>query len=204
MSEPAAVPVKSTDAAWASFNTPLDPQSLRSFCSDIERLFRINPMLEFSKWQALGGDRYLFAGRNISQEEPFEFEFELQVRELADGYHVDYTNSLKSSTTFKIEPAKEGSKLTIVDNYEGLSEEIRKSRSGEVDRSLTVWAEYLQKFLFIWQRWSRFGLWRWYMRRVWQPMKPTGRRITFILLAISLVEVALIALGAAIFFIEFA
>ena len=66
-----------------------------------------------------------------------------------------------------------------------------------------VWAEYLQRYLLMWVRWRRFGMWRWYMRRVWQPMKPASRRITYILLWISVVEIALIALGVAIYFIEY-
>ena len=41
------------------------------------------------------------------------------------------------------------------------------------------------------------------MKRIWQPMKPMGRRITYILLWITVVELALIALGTAIYFVEF-
>ncbi len=41
------------------------------------------------------------------------------------------------------------------------------------------------------------------MKRVWQPMKPSGRRITYMLLWISLVEIALIALGAGIYWSEY-
>jgi hypothetical protein len=42
------------------------------------------------------------------------------------------------------------------------------------------------------------------MRRVWQPMKPTARRISYMLVWISLFEIALIALGVAIYFSEYA
>jgi len=203
MNDPAPSPEASEDAAWAAINTPLAPNSLKDFCRDIERLFRINPMLEFKKWKSLGNDRYFFSGRNISQEEPFEFEFELQVKELADGLRIDYSQGVKTSTIIKIEAAEQGSKLTITDNYDGLSEEERKSRLGEVDKSLITWLHYLQKFLILWQRWSRFGWWRWYMRRIWQPMKPAGRRITYMLLWISVVEIALILLGTGIYWSEY-
>ena len=74
----------------------------------------------------------------------------------------------------------------------------------EVDKSLALWAQYLQQYLINWQRWSRFRLRCWYIRRVWQPMKPAGRRITYMLLWITVVEIALITLGAAIYFVEFA
>jgi len=200
-----AAPEGAEDAAWASVNTPLSTEALKTFCTDdVERLFRINPYLEFSKWKSLGNGRYLFSAKNISQETPFEFETEVQVKEIPDGIQAEYSDGIKTSTTFKIEPAEQGSRLTVVDRYDGLSEDERQSRLGEVDKSIVVWAEYLQKFLIVWKKWSRFTLWRWYMRRVWQPMKPSGRRITYMLLWITLAEIALIMLGVGIYFAEFA
>ncbi len=203
MNDQAVIPVSTEDAAWASINTPLDVETLKSFCQDIERLFRINPMLEFEKCESLDNDRYFFSGRNISQEPAFDFEFELQIEELPEGLRINYLQGLKTSTTIKIEPAEQGSKLTITDNYDGISEEERKSRMGEVDKSLITWAHYLQKFTLSWKRWSWFGPWRWYMHRVWQPMKPTGRRITYMLLWITAAEIALIALGVGIYWAEY-
>lgn len=192
------------DVAWASTNTPLTVSALNEFCTDIERLFRINPMLEFELWDSRDENHFTFAGRNISQEQPFDFQFELSVRKLGNGFRIDYDKGIKSSTTFTIEPAPQGSKLTITDSYERLPPEERGTHIHEVDKSLVLWAQYLQQYLVNWQRWSRFRLWRWYMRRVWQPMKPAGRRITYMLLWISAAEIALIALGAAIYFVEYA
>ncbi len=196
-------PIEAEDAAWASLNTPLSVAELREFCADTERLFRINPMLEFNKWQALGNNHYLVAGRNISQDPPFDFEHELHVSITEEGIEVSYSAGVKTSTLFRVEPAPQGSRLTIVDRYDGIGEDVRKKRLAEVDRSLVVWANYLQKFLLMWQRWSGHGWWRWYMRRVWQPMKPSARRITYMLLWISVVEITLIVLGAAIYFVEY-
>ena len=191
------------DAAWAAVNTPLSVGDLKQFSLDIERLFRINPMLEFNSFKSLGNNRYTMSGRNISQEGAFDFDVSFQVTELEDGLRIDYDNGIKSSTVVKIEEAPTGSKLTITDHYERLAAEDREKHLDEVDRSLIRWAEYLQQFLVMWKRWHRWGPWRWYMRRVWQPMKPMARRITYILLWISVVEVALIALGVAIWFVEY-
>ncbi len=199
-----SAPTTTEDSAWASVNTPLNIEELKIFCQDIERLFRINPMLEFSKWKNLRGNKYRIAVKNISQEIPFELDTELMVECHAGETTIHYSNGIKKKTVLKIEPSNHGSKLTIIDDYAGMSEEERQSRINEVDKSLANWANYLQRYLILWQRWSRFGLWRWYMRRVWQPMKPTGRRITYILLWISVVEIALITLGVAIYFIEYA
>lgn len=195
--------IETEDAAWAAINTPLNIDELKQFCHDIERLFRINPMLEFKVWQPQNENQFLFSGKNISQQTPFDFEVELQVYEQADGFHIKYSHGIKSSTDFKVEPAPQGSKLTIIDRYEGLSEKERKTRIGEVDKSIVVWASYLQKFLLNWHKWSRITPWRWYMSRVWQPMKPTARRITYMLLWITVVEIALIALGVAIYLAEY-
>jgi hypothetical protein len=196
-------PPAAEDAAWAAINTPLSADQLREFCLDVERLFRINPMLEFKEFKSLGGERYTMAGRNISQETPFDFDIVFTVTQLSDGLRIDYENGIKSCTVLKIEDAPQGSKLTITDAYERLPERDREQHLQEVDRSLVRWAEYLQQFLVMWSRWHRIAPWRWYMRRVWQPMKPMGRRITYILLWISVVEVALIALGVAIWFVEY-
>ena len=202
MNEMVTPPV-AEDAAWASINTPLSVSQLTTFCRDIERLYRINPMLEFQHFKTLGPQRYAYAGRNISQEAPFEFDFTFTVKELPDGLQIDYEQGIKSKTVFKIEPAPQGSKLTITEYYERLSPEEREQHLQEVDKSLVVWANYLQRYLISWASWSRFAFWRWYMRRIWQPMKPSARRITYTLLWITVVEIALIALGVAIYFVEF-
>ena len=191
------------DAAWAAVNTPLSVDELKTFCLDIERLFRINPMLEFKRFKSLGENRYAMNGRNISQDGSFDFDVSFKVSELDDGLRIDYDNGIKSSTVVSIEAAQTGSKLTITDYYEGLPVKDREKHLDQVDRSLIRWAEYLQQYLVNWKRWSRWAPWRWYMRRVWQPMKPMGRRITYILLWVSAAEIALIALGVGIWFAEY-
>ncbi len=199
-----ATPDVTEDSAWAAVNTPLSVEQLIEFCRDVERLFRINPMLEFSSFEPLGNERYAMSGRNLSHEPSFEFDVTFKVTELPDGFQIDYEDGIKSGTTFKIESSESGSKLTIAEAYENMPAKERENHLGEVDKSLLNWADYLQRFLLMWKRWSRLRPWRWYMRRIWQPMKPIGRRITYILLWISVAEIAFIALGAAIWFAEFA
>lgn len=199
------------DAAWAVLHTPLNATELKIFCRDIERLFRINPMLNFRNWQQLETDRYYFAGQNISQQPPFDFDLMLTVRQLPNGLQIDYDHGLKSHTTLIIEsvtnPLEQSgchSKLTITDYYEGLTEEERTKQLRFVDKSISIWARDLQRYLITWQQWSQYRPWRWYMQHIWQPMKPMGRRITAILLWVTIIELALIFLGGAIYFLEFA
>jgi hypothetical protein len=196
------------DAAWAAINTPMHPDALLTFVLDVERLLRINPMLEFKKWEKNGASEFRMKVRNISQETPFELETPLRVHQIPGGVEIVYDEGIKSRTTLEIEATKlengePGSKLTITDFYDRLDEEQRKDHLNEVDKSLVIWATDIQRYLLMWQRWSRFKFWRWYMRRVWQPMKPSGRRITYMLLWISVVEIALIMLGVGIYFAEY-
>jgi hypothetical protein len=194
----------SNDSAWASVNTPLPVSELKKFCKDIIRLYRINPMLEFNETRPTGEHTYFLSGRNISQETPFDFETSVVVKETENGFEVHYDKGIRSSTSFIIEESEFGSKLTITDSYDRIPESERKSHLGEVDKSLVNWAEYLQRFIITWKKWRWLGVWRWYMRKVWQPMKPTARRITYMIWWITVIEIALIALGVGIYFAEFA
>jgi hypothetical protein len=199
----AEAPVAADDAAWAAINTPLSVDELIMFCQDIERLFRINPMLEFTSWEKVADDHFRMSVKNISQQQPFDVDTEIKVEKQPNEITLNYSSGIKKKTIFKIEASEFGSKLTLIDDYGSISEDELSSRINEVDKSLVNWADYLQRFLIIWKKWSGHGWWRWYMKRVWQPMKPTGRRITYMFLWITLVEIALIALGAAIYWSEY-
>jgi hypothetical protein len=195
MSSPGAVPA---DAAWVVIETPLAPADLAEFCRDLERLYRINPYLEFRQWRDTAPDAHAVAWRNLSNQREFELRFAVE-RASDSEFTVRYDRGIKRSTRFAIEPHAAGSRLTITDGYEPDS----GADTGEVDKSLHAWGVALREYLLREQRWGGYGLWRWYMRRVWVPMKPSARRITFMLLVLTLAEIALITLGAAIYWIEY-
>jgi hypothetical protein len=192
------------DAAWAAVNVPFSPAELRRFCQkDPERLFRINPYLEFTTWEQRPDGRVRFSGRNSSQEAPFEFDLTLRIEPQTEGLTVHYEDGLKLNTRFKVEASEFGAKLTVHEEYRPLTEQDLETYQNEIDRSLTTWAGDLQKFLIMWKQWRWLSPWRWYMNRVWMRLKPTGRRITYMFWWITLVEIALIALGTAIYLLEY-
>ena len=198
-------PAAPDDAVWAAFNTSMTVDELVHFCQeDVERLFRINPYLEFNTFEQTGERRFHMAGKNSSQTQAFEFDDVFEVKPLADGVQVHYLDGLKQTTTFRVEPAAQGSKLTITDDYSARPESERQARLTEVDQSIVAWAEYLQRFILTWKQWSWLSPWRWYMQRVWKRLKPTGRRIAYMLIWITVFEIALIMLGVGIYFIEYA
>ncbi len=191
------------DKAWAEFNTPLDKKSLHEFCLDVERLLRINPYLFIENWKKYSAKHFHLQAFNHSQEPAFNIETDLSVSTTSDGLEIRYRDGLKSSTSISTTDAGSGSKLTIIEKYENLPKEQRHKHLHEIDKSLRKWAQELQLFLISWHRWSWFLPWRYYKQHIWLPMKPTARRITYIILCISIVEIMLILLGTMIYFIEY-
>ncbi len=191
------------DASWVSVDTPLTLPALRVFCADIERLFRINPYLEFEAWQRIGTDSHRASYRNLSNGLTVVLDMRVE-RESEDAFSLVYGEGIKARTRCVLELTAAGSRITITDDYSRLSDAERALRIDEVDKSLNAWGWGLHEYLRHEQRWGRCAPWRWYMRRLWLPMKPRARRITYMLVLITVAELILILLGALIYWIEFA
>jgi len=186
------------DAAWVVLETTLAPAELAAFCGDLERLYRINPFLEFASGEQDAPDRFRAEVLNHSNGQ--RTVVAATVTRTSDrALRVDYTEGLKQSTRVEIQPAPAGSRLTITDEYGPTG---AGARDAAVDRSLHAWGVALKAYLERDRRWGWIPLLRWYMQRVWLPMKPAARRITFLVLVIGLADVILVALGFAIYWIE--
>lgn len=196
-------PASARDASWVSVDTPLDLPSLRDFCADTERLFRINPYLEFEAWQRSGDAGYHAKFRNLSNQQTVALDMRIE-RDSPDAFAVVYREGIKARTRFVLEPTAVGSRITITDDYSRWPDAERAQHIGEVDKSLNAWGWALHEYLRQEQRWGRYAGWRWYMRRWWLPMTPRARRITYMLVVLTVAELALILLGALIYWIEFA
>ncbi|KAB2919225.1 MAG: hypothetical protein F9K29_06315 [Hyphomicrobiaceae bacterium] len=187
------------DAAWVRIATPLSPEQLRAFLSDVERLYHINPLLEISAFERAGRDRHRLIAHNHSNGQAINVV--LAVAERGPTLEIAYSQGLKVATHFRAEPKPHGADLVVTDIYGGGSPEERHARSSEVDLSLNAWGRALHDYLKAWARWSWLPPWRWYMQRVWQPMKPSARRIVWMIWIISAFEVvalaALLAIWAA-------
>lgn len=180
-------PPAADDRAWVTIDTPLTVAELREFCRDLGRLFRINPGLEFSVWQGTAPGRYHAEWLNLSNGQTQVLELAV-VTESDSVFRVDYDQGLKAWTRFAIEPAPGGARLTITDDYGRLPPEERTARLAEVDRSLPAWGRGIHRYLRRQRRWGWLAPWRWFMRRLWLPMKPSARRIVWWLWVISVAE----------------
>jgi hypothetical protein len=192
--QPLAGEAASDNAAWVTIETPLAVNMLAAFCTDLEQVYRINPYLEFSAWHELAPDTWRAAYRNLSNGADVDVKLTL-ARSSACEFALSYSCGIKRRTRFSIQPAVAGSTLTIVDDYEVVSHEQAER---DADRSLHAWGVALHEYLARHARWQWCAPWRWAMRRVWTPMKPAARRITTIILLVTLAEVALFALVMAI------
>jgi hypothetical protein len=177
------------DAAWSIVSTTLPPTDVLSLLVNPERLLRINSQWVFENWERFGADRFQLRIQNQSNN--CTWETAGSINHLPDGLRLDYDDGIKAFTRFLVEPAGDGARLWVVEEYGRLSEEERRARINEVDRSLTRWGQDLFRYLRAWARWSRFAPWRWYMERVWQPMKPLARRIVRLLFWATVAELLL-------------
>ncbi len=165
------------DAAWVSVENPLTLHELRTFITDLERLYRINSLLEVNRWHAESTSSIQVDLNNLSNGKSLCTNITMEQR--ADGLLIRYLDGLKTSTHLKMEENANGSsRLTITDDYSAIPEGQRRERLDEVDRSLPQWGQDLHSYLRSWKRWSWLPPWRWYMGAVWLPMKPSARRIT--------------------------
>ena len=186
------------DAAWVVLETPLDPARLAAFCGDLERLYRINPFLEFASWEQAAPGR--FRAEILNHSNGQRMVLAASATRISDlALRVDYQEGLKKRTRFEIQPTPSGSRLTITDEYGPTG---AGAQNTGVDRSLHAWGVALKAYLERDRRWGWLPLYRPVMQRLWLPMKPVARRITFLILVIGLADILLIALGLAIYWIE--
>ncbi len=194
-------PQEKEDAAWVSLETPFDARDLRMFLDDVERLYRINALLEFEEWRQTGDGQYRMKVKNLSNGKMLETTLDVVAKN--DGLTVRYSNGLRTATMFRVEAQPHGpAKLIVTDDYTGTDLAEREARIGEVDKSLVQWGMGLHRYLKQWKRWSWVPGWKFYMRRVWQPMKPMGRRIAFLLVVVTAAEFVIFLFVFAIFWLE--
>ncbi|GBE42378.1 MAG TPA: hypothetical protein ENH05_00440 [Rhizobiales bacterium] len=194
-------PQGSEDAAWVTIETPYNAAELRSFLADVERLYRINSQLVFEEWRQTGENQYSLKAKNLSNDRLIETGLEVEPAD--DGITVRYSHGLRKATAFRVEAQPGGTaKLVVTDDYSGSSLSEREARIDEVDKSLVQWGENLYRYLGRWKRWSWVPGWKFYMRRVWQPMKPSARRIAFMLIVVTVAEFVVFLFVFTIFWLE--
>lgn len=190
------------DKAWVEIAAPVTMRILRTLCDDLERLYRINPYLDFKTWRSIGPDQYHAEFHNNSNDQDVALDL-TRVRDSDSEFSVHYNQGLKATTHFALSTTPQGSKLIVTDDYTRLSHSEREQRVNEVDKSLEAWGQGIHEYLLHYKRWGWFAPWRWYMRRLWIPMSPMARRVTWMVILVDVGFFGLFLFVMLIYWIEF-
>ncbi|MCR4331999.1 MAG: hypothetical protein NUV34_04765, partial [Sulfuricaulis sp.] len=186
---------------WVSLVVPLPPAGVVQQWRDVEAMLRLNPYYYFKSWKRTGPTTYRVEFENQSNQT--QNTLVIEAREgPGPEFTLHYESGLKRRTVFSVEAVMGGSRLTITDDYEGVPEAERQQRLPEVDKSLKAWGESLRVYFVRLKRWSWLPGWRWYIRRLWIPMKPSARRIVWWIYLITVAEFFFFLFVVLIFTIE--
>ena len=174
-----------TNAAWIKIPTTLDIIVLKDFCLHVERLLRLNPYLHFDCWEQLNRNIIKAKWKNHSNIKIFSVDTELHLNFEEQEIKVSYLSGIKIETYFMIEPSEQGSTLIIVDNYGENSEQYLD----EVDKSLQAWGSSLKRFFDHYRLLNKIPGIDNVIDHFWIRLSPIARRITYILLVITTVEI---------------
>lgn len=186
----ATTPTTATqDSAWVSIPLPQTHAELSGLIENIETLFRVNPYLTFSQWTQTDTTHYYAQWVNESNQQTLATSLTLTI-ESRDQFSVHYDQGIKRRTVFTLEDKPQGSLLTLTDDYQDAAPADTQTVEQQVDKSLQAWGIAIQTYFIRRKRWSWLPGWCWYMRRMWVPMKPSGRRIAWLLFLFTVVEFA--------------
>lgn len=186
-SAPPPAGVDTRDAAWVRVPTRLAPAELAALLRDPEVLLRINPYYYFKVFKQSGPDAWHLEFENQSNQQKQVLDIQRESGP-GEGQTIRYLQGIKRRTIFSIEPFEQGSMLVVTDDYEHADATDQAEREAEVDKSLRAWGEGLRMFFIRWRRYRWIPGWRGYIRRLWIPMKPSGRRIVWLLFLITVAE----------------
>ena len=179
-----------SNAAWVKIPTRLNACELFGICTHIERLLRLNPYVHFEYWEQPGQNEIKAKWINHSNVEAFTVDTSLSVAYEEQEIKISYLSGIKTETYFIIEPSEQGATLAIVDNY---SEDGEKKLS-EVDKSLQTWGNALKRFFDHYIYLKKIPSIDIAIDRFWIRLSPMARRVTYILLVITAVEIVALLL----------
>lgn len=179
-------PLDLKNAAWVTIPTRLPAAELFSACHNVERLFRLNPYLRIFSWRALSKNRFEAEWENYSNEQTIKIATGIEVAQLDNELQLKYAAGIKRKTYFRIEQPQStnGSLLMIIDDYGDSSQ----SDIQQVDKSLSAWGQAAEKFFARYYYLRHIPCADKLIDRFWIRLSPSGRRIAYILIVITAIE----------------
>jgi hypothetical protein len=186
------------NAAWVSVELPMPPGEALVFARDTEALFRFNPYLEIESWEQAGNRLHLHCLNEMNGQ---RLDLHASLADLpGSGYRIDYAEGLKLATEIRVEPHAAGSLLTLGEHYRDVAPDDMEALK-QVDRSLTPWGVAIRRHALSRTRWGRLPGYR-ALVRFWYAMPPRSRRISRLILWVTVLEFAVFLFVFAIYFNE--
>lgn len=189
------------DRARAETHIPIEADALFEFVSDIERLLRLNPLLEIETWQRMP-DGMRFAAQNETTGRRIETAVRVEKTPATRSIVLRYADGLKRATTLAVERGDGGGCVLVVTEHYPVIADTQDPRVAEVDRSLIPWVNAIRSHLLDRRRWGWLPGWRWWAGRFMLGIPPRQRRIVRMIVWVSVLEFVVFLFVAAIFWLE--
>lgn len=183
-------PRKFKNAAWVVIPTRLTATTLFNFCRGIECVFRLNPYLKIIHWRTCNSSNYEVELENYSNERVIRTSTQIKVKQLKNELQLSYLNGIKNKTYFIVEETADGAQLMIIDDYGESGQQVVE----QVDRSLSTWGKTLEKFFAGYRLVQHLPWANKIINRWWIQLNPSGRRIVYILMVITAIELIILLL----------
>ena len=190
----------SSDQVWVRVEVCAQFAELLTFSQNPEQLFRLNPYYEIRHWQWQSPEHASVEFYNHSNQQLVKTELVLEP--IANGWICHYRSGIKVRTSCEISAEAAGSVLQITEEYADFSDEEKQTRLAEVDKSLNAWAHGIQAYFHSLERFSWLPGWRLYRSTIWLHMKPSARRIVFLLFWMTFADLLLFLVVWAFFLLE--
>ncbi len=205
------IPDKSgEDFALISVDLPLATGEVYAFIQHTERLFRINPHLEIKSWQEDEPGK-IFAGKQIrvnctNEMNALTQNLTLTVSDVQPevSFTLNYDSGLKKATIFTVESVgSASSKLVVKELYsDEISAAEKEKRLNEVDNSLLPWGGAIHSYFKRRSRWRWLPFHSWMQNSVWLGMMPRHRRISRLIIWVTVLEFVVFLFVFAIYWAE--
>ena len=195
------------NTAWVTIAISVAPDRLFDFLQNTERLLRLNPYLDIKEWKEISaGQRFHLKALNEMNGVTYDHAITIESTQPGASIFLSYSQGLKRATeiTLQSDPDASGSILTLRDHYHEPTGENQAEQLKEVDHGLTHWAASIRQYLLGWERWNWFWPYRWYKGRFWLNMRPTHRRISRLLIWVTVLEFIVFLFIFTIYWLELA
>lgn len=195
------------NSAWVTLEIPVPPAELFVFLQNIERLFRLNPYLDIKQWtESEVGQRFRLQALNEMNGVHYDLDISVEGNEPNSCLKLRYSQGLKDALDITLQAGADPDKtiLTLRERYHQPTAEQQEQQLKEVDHSLIPWGQAIRLYVRGLRRWSWFWPYRWYREKFWLGMRPTHRRISRMIIWITVIEFVVFLFVFTIYWLELA